>query len=603
MPQYRFTLGQHRDSVNLVTNGTFNTDLSGWTADPGWTWNAGTARLNGSLKTLIQSNIFTPGKRYELQYDIISATLGYIDVRMGVYGKETDNNGASPIIGTIQKNRIVLTGTDLTFKGTSGGTPIDIDNIEAYEMIWNEPLNNEPIGWNEAKISIKRDPELNGLFYTYTSDLTFYNDGYEYIQTIKNINGYCGKIPVLIEKKCGENQNWITLFEGIILLTDCEFNEDECTVKTKVRDRGASQIIETAKDVKVIFNADSWNHSRGLEPTNARELIDFHDAAGTYPVGYRNIHCFIVDDLLQLITLSATDLEMLFESDFFTSGTFDKLALSIGYGIRNKGSDPTDNLSRIPADVYSMSFRELFKELNKIFNLSFRIKYTNNVPIIQVEDKISFQGTSAFTLNNVPGIVYRMYPDNFYKTIDIGYEITLDLDQLDKKGSVQYVSDDKCSEENLDLTNEFIQDSDLIHGLLDGTITDTKYDKKIFIIECEGTEPNLQTKKFGAGNDYNGNIDPADNMERWANTLNNGLFRERDADSPDEVLKTNTPLPYEYEFEYPISEDQLDSIINDGTQSITFNKGSNPGDEKTGYILEVDYEVKSGLAKFKLNGS
>ena len=71
--------------LNLVPNGTFDTDLSGWTAGGGWAQSSGTAKATaGSASYLtINPTKTTTGHIYKLTYSVVGGTAGTVQ---SVYG-------------------------------------------------------------------------------------------------------------------------------------------------------------------------------------------------------------------------------------------------------------------------------------------------------------------------------------------------------------------------------------------------------------------------------------------------------------------------------------------------------------------------------------
>lgn len=74
---------------NLVTNGTFDSDLTGWTIGDGgaeWVWDTGKARhvvLNDS--TFYQGINVVDGERYQAEFTISGNTGGYLQLKFGTY--------------------------------------------------------------------------------------------------------------------------------------------------------------------------------------------------------------------------------------------------------------------------------------------------------------------------------------------------------------------------------------------------------------------------------------------------------------------------------------------------------------------------------------
>jgi len=119
----------------LVTNGTFDSDLSGWTiggTGSGWTWDSGKAKHNtGNTDTLSQDISVTDGTTYQVEITISGRTAGSIIVDVGgvyIYSYGSDKNLNS---NTTYKRTLVASGTGsqvLTITPTSNFDGA-IDNV------------------------------------------------------------------------------------------------------------------------------------------------------------------------------------------------------------------------------------------------------------------------------------------------------------------------------------------------------------------------------------------------------------------------------------------------------------------------------------------
>ena len=94
------------------------------------------------------------------------------------------------------------------------------------------------------------------------------------------------------------------------------------------------------------------------------------------------------------------------------------------------------------------------------------------------------------------------------------------------------------------------------------------------------------TQMFGTGaqQDYTGNL----------------LYENTSFNYNDPNIRNITPLwlPEVYRFQYPITYQQFKQIRANPNGFVTFYKFSN--DVKFGFILSMDYELKTGLTKFEL---
>lgn len=620
--KYRFILGKSPDtSVNLITNGTFTGSLAGWTVNGStqWTHTPDHAVVGGSacggtpasgLDWVIkQLGIITPNEFYYLQYDLRStacAGTGFSIMRVawsmgGEYSSlydEWDETSNTAVFTTFSHeyvfapkgNDFALTAIDHSQGAISSGR---LDNVILYRYVWNQPLTYEPVDWDAAKISKRRDEILNGLIIEYIADLTFIEDGYDYLYDQYTTNGFCGEVPVKIEVYNSVLNVYELYFEGIIFINDCEFNITKRQVKVKIEDKNASLLFIRSKDVKVDVSQIALPTVAGVPvpfPYPGVE-IDFNNDAGAYV--YSNITVYDIAILLKSIIVKATKYRLDSESDVFsTAGDFEDYCIGLA-GVLRSGST-------ISQETYKISINELFTELNKIVNLSFSVTTNaDGVPTIKIEPKIDFlSSTPVLTLSYVNDVKFTFDKTNIVRVVNIGYDkldATATGTGQNNPNGVQYYSDNVCSENVLNLVSRYIQQSTILKRLLDGTITSNKYDNEKFIIDTNGT----QTNNSGSGTfDYNTNIDPADNMARWVETLQFG-FLKTDLTSTEALTKTTPILDKIYEFSYPLTKAQFDLIVQ-AYNTIEFNTDGTGLTTKSGYLLSADYDIKTGLTEFKL---
>ena len=97
-----------------------------------------------------------------------------------------------------------------------------------YQIILDGQLiNDEPMGLTEAELTITRDEKLKGIFFNYTSDLTFFGDGYQILLAKRNTGAGCGAVNCLIQYDCNQTGNYDVLFEGVINVGSGDMEWDE----------------------------------------------------------------------------------------------------------------------------------------------------------------------------------------------------------------------------------------------------------------------------------------------------------------------------------------------------------------------------------------
>ena len=143
---------------NLVTNGTFDTDLSGW-ADPnsGWSQSGGAAVMasTGDYKPLTQDLGLVAGETYVITFDVTAIT-GVMKVAL---------DSASPGISNTSINTFSATGSHAftvtpeageTYLVISRNVPttssVTIDNISVYTSDGTDVAFTMPKGWKPLHV-------------------------------------------------------------------------------------------------------------------------------------------------------------------------------------------------------------------------------------------------------------------------------------------------------------------------------------------------------------------------------------------------------------------------------------------------------------------
>lgn len=618
MKKFRFSLGKRPDTtVNLVTNGTFTGGLTGWTAGDQWSAVSNTAECYSSTLGFVfsrcylsQSNIVAPGSTYQLSFDLKKATgssdtyNGEVSVLLGdtyfLFETNYFKNSTTSFVNQLAKGLRCSYGTTFGFFCVANDLyNCAIDNVLLYREVWNDELEYDPIGWEDLEISKKRDEALNGLIFEYIANVKFVGDGYDYLYQYAQDNGFCGEVPVLIEKLIDGSTNYEIFFEGSIFISKCKFSLSRREVEVDIEEKDSAMSFIDNKEKKVSLKQSAafpYNISAPPDSVDAEVLIDFNNDAGAYPTGgnYEDNVVYNVHDAFRRIVMISTNYRFDFQSTFFSSGTFEHFSIGLVSEMTRYILSTYNNL-----DDLKMSFETLFTELNKLVNLSFSIDRSGVIPKIVVEPKIDYyNSTPVLTITNPSDIDVAYEESKNYKVVNIGYNKIDDTPtntNLDLKNGVQFFTTNFCSKGELSLVSDFIQKSTVLKNILSGTITDKKYMKDFYFIETNGT----QTTNSGSGNyDYNVNIDPDDNLERHIETLNSNFYSTQNTTSLI-LEKTNTIYNKIISFKYPLTKDEFDSITQafETIQIFTNYKGVN---NKEAFLLSAQYSVRTGLTEFKL---
>ncbi len=111
----------------LVTNGAFTSDLSGWTdSGSSWSWSSGTAlHTPGSASTLSQNITVTSGNTYLIEFTVSGRTVGTLGVKLGAVDLY-DTNASVAFASNITYKRTLVAGA-------SGSVALTLTPTSTYD--------------------------------------------------------------------------------------------------------------------------------------------------------------------------------------------------------------------------------------------------------------------------------------------------------------------------------------------------------------------------------------------------------------------------------------------------------------------------------------
>jgi hypothetical protein len=160
----------------LVTNGDFASDLSGWTAS-NWTWNAGTAKHDLTfVDALSQAVAITNGETYQIEFDITGRTAGTITPTLngvnvplhavtntytanGTYKRSVVANATGSLLLAFTPSADFdgaldgITLKQITGAATSPSVGYDDSNSIFYEMRGDAGLSTLALGVNAMRLN------------------------------------------------------------------------------------------------------------------------------------------------------------------------------------------------------------------------------------------------------------------------------------------------------------------------------------------------------------------------------------------------------------------------------------------------------------------
>jgi hypothetical protein len=167
----------------LVTNGTFDTDTSGWTAGNGATLSvvSGALRITNDGSTTfpfaVQTITTVPGQTYVVSATAVTTAYNwYIEAASGTTSASASNTTATKSLTFTAGN--ASTTLKIVHRGSSSTTQ-DFDNISVYEIdpADNKVIHTMPKGWKPLHVFEDGALQREGSAYDYTVEY----DGFNYI--------------------------------------------------------------------------------------------------------------------------------------------------------------------------------------------------------------------------------------------------------------------------------------------------------------------------------------------------------------------------------------------------------------------------------------
>lgn len=334
--------------------------------------------------------------------------------------------------------------------------------------------------------------------------------------------------------------------------------------------------------------------------------------------------------LVQLQT-SELDTAKLFHCDFFgrTDSEFET------YAINGPGSlDAITNgklIRNYPDEPLTVNMRDLFKSFDAVYNLGLGYDRVNDRFYIDRKSKFFDSSYLMFDLGEVANLKISPLEEGYFNKILGGYDYEGEYE--DFQGAFEFNLQREYAlstpvKEDADYRGKYNFDSIGVElarrkQYFDNSSKDTRYDKLVYIIKTDGSNPILGSNLEGfrgIEQYYNTMLTPRQNATRWGNVLKTALYKnnnpikfqtaskqfEMTVDGVNEfsdIAQTDIPddpifIPELYSFESYITTDYL-TILNANPHG--FIRFTYEGVTYEGYVKEIktgDYNKKATYELF-----
>ncbi|MCP4265998.1 MAG: LamG domain-containing protein [Candidatus Brocadiaceae bacterium] len=205
-------------SSELVTNGSFDTDLADW-GTSAWFWDSGKAKLigDGTVQTISQLNVFEIGKIYLVEFDVESSGSGV--------GVQSAANQVIPGLGG-NTGRVSATWkadrTGLIFKRVAGTVTATLDNISVKEVLTGANDLTQGTSANQPSLTQNANPALNKVEFgpnDFLEDLPPQSGDFTYVVVGLDITNYTSETNRILGE-VGQSTSRIVNMNGTIRVID-----------------------------------------------------------------------------------------------------------------------------------------------------------------------------------------------------------------------------------------------------------------------------------------------------------------------------------------------------------------------------------------------
>lgn len=285
-------------------------------------------------------------------------------------------------------------------------------------------LSDMPEGWRDLELNIKRDSENVAIYTSFTSELTFWGDGWTYLKYIIDGEGICGRVNCLIEIDYERKGNYKTLYEGVLVLTDFEVDYEKQTAIGPITSESYLDFIAKR------FNFGVWYYNTFIEVgtqytfgglpvsvQDAARYIDTHDiVTGTQPpTAGLNTYAYRVITALNYHMQYMTENKVTVISDFFQNQSFQKAIYTVDFQ-----SDFS------PGDQVDISFKNCFGkliEVSVVISAGTQSQMLDQISkaFVQSGDFSRFIGHIAGTANQRASSVYALFDGSMFSWSAVNY--------------------------------------------------------------------------------------------------------------------------------------------------------------------------------------
>lgn len=273
-------------------------------------------------------------------------------------------------------------------------------------------IQNQPDGVLDLTHRVYYSTDLSGYLEEFEGSLKFYGDDYTYLRR-RFFNDGCAVVPITLYDSCG-----LTLTANLFM-NDAKWRPDMCTVECQVVDDSFLSLIDNNKGIKAYINVGRSKNDVDITASTVIQtnlIFRAYDSVNNTDTPANRCGVRVYDALKMLVAFMSDGL-IGFESDFFypdDDAAVNRPRIPTLFTGRSARTAATDSYPFI-------SFEELFKDLNRLYNLSFAIERVNGVVTLRIEPKSYFRAVSqSLTMLDVDSVEQSADQSTFYSKVTYG---------------------------------------------------------------------------------------------------------------------------------------------------------------------------------------
>lgn len=411
-------------------------------------------------------------------------------------------------------------------------------------------LERNPEDWEDIKITIERQKDIDGLLLLFTSELTFIKDGYALLKTRFDIN-YNNKITANIDI-LNDSGTYERLFTGVILLSDIFFNINKKTATVKLEDVSFFGAIDNNKNIKAFLDSGFTKNGTKIDVPTIFNLDFFLPSTGVYK-GWGDRECYLVSDALDFLVRFMTDdvVKGIVSTYLTTPSNFEGGLLYVVLG---------EEIRVGAVSAPNIKFKDLFQFLKRTHNISFVIESdTNGDPVMRIEEKeFFFEQTTSFITRNIKELTLKVDKDRLYSHLELGNNTFVEAGNCSPTTrfftfrNEDYLIEGKSNiDKVLDLKTDYVTDSNTIEEIiitsaLPAADQNEDFDEDIFIIT--GNTAGNQAIKFLDVNlcsnqdFYNKGLTNSQIVQRYLNSIPNNIVKHLSSDTTQSMTGVDNDI-------------------------------------------------------------